>query len=529
MPEPAGDAPGDRAGMSRRELLRSVGLTAAGAGVVASVGVPLFSSISRADPPRSPLEAADPLRLDDVVVVDPRDGSARGGMSVLMREGRIVHVGAAADAPDSDVRVVDAGGRYLVPGYNNMHTHVLQERRSDLFLATMLAEGTTGMRQMAGSDKMLRHRAQNRLGLGSTTPGLLAMPGALLMPFNAPDARRARKEISRQKDLGADFVKLIQVEREVFFDAVGWAHQNGLRIAGHLPPSVSPLEASEAGFDSLEHLGTSSNIWIETSSDRAALRREQDTSGTFPNWLGYVPFAQEIVSSELVTNAVAKSLLNPALSNPPEFVAILQRALDSFDEAAAARLVETFAANRTWQTPTMVRLRTQYRADDAAYADHPWLQMMSPQAREDFTEVRDRFTALPSATLSAYHQYYDMTLDMVKRMHDAGVPIMTGTDGPGGNPGQDLASEFRELAAAGIAPLDVLRSTTTVPAEFLGRDDRMGAIAEGMDADLVLLDGDPLHDVGNLGAIAAVVRAGHHATSAEIAATVDRLRADAPS
>ncbi|MDQ1128952.1 amidohydrolase family protein [Microbacterium sp. SORGH_AS_0888] len=483
-----------------------------------------------AEPPRSTMTPAPPLRIDEVTVIDPRDGSIRPGTSVLMREGRIAQVIPTAETSAvAGVRVIDGRGRYIVPGYINMHTHVLQEKRSSLFLATMLAEGTTGMRQMAGSKTMLRRRAENRLGLGDGAPGLLALPGALLMPFNAPDARRARKEISRQRELGADFIKLIQVEREVFFEAVDWAHRNGLRVAGHLPPSVSPREASEAGFDSLEHLGTSSNLWIETSAERVVLRREEDTSGPFPNWLGYVPFAQKIFSSELAAKAIAKTLINPALSNSAELVTILQRALDSFDEDAADRLVEVFATNRTWQTPTLVRLRTEYRVDDPAYADHPWMRMMSPRARADFLEARERFMALPASTRETYHQYYEMTLMMVKRMHDAGVPLLSGTDGPGGNPGQDLQSEFRELAAAGIAPLDILRAATTLPAEFLGRADRMGAVAEGMDADLVLLDADPLQHVDNLAAIAAVVRGGHHLPRETLTAEIDRLLAAAPS
>jgi len=118
-------------------------------------------------------------------------------------------------------------------------------------------------------------------------------------------------------------------------------------------------------------------------------------------------------------------------------------------------------------------------------------------------------------------------LKLVGIMHAAGVPIMTGTDGPGGNPGQDMPSEFQELAAAGLSPLDVLRATTTVPAAFLGRSDRMGAIDAGMAADFVMLDADPLQSVDNLSQISAVVNSGHYATAAQIDETVDQLLASA--
>ncbi|GLY29830.1 amidohydrolase family protein [Kineosporia sp. NBRC 101731] len=513
------------AGPSRRAVLKGAGFSVAAVAGTASVAVPFAASQTSSTPPRTTVPAAQALRIDHVTVVDPRDGRRRPDRSVLVRGGKIVSVTAAATAPAAaGVRVIDGAGRFVVPGYNNMHTHVLQEGpRSRLFLATMLAEGTTGMRQMAGSDQLLRNRAENRLGLDEYAPRLLAMPGALLMPFNAPSIARARREISRQKALGADFIKLIQVEPDVFFDALSWAHENGLKVAGHLPATVSPTQAAEAGFDSLEHLGTSINIWIETSREREALRQEEDTASPIPNWLGYVPYSQQMFTSGIATKATSKTLLNPALLESPDDIALLQRALDSFDEGAAEDLARSFARNNTWQTPTLVRLRSEYLADAPEYANHPWLSMISPEARSSYQDMRRKFLALPSATRSVFHRYYETTLNMIQRIHDAGTPIMSGTDGPSGNPGHDLQSEFREMARAGLTPLDILRSTTTVPAAFLGRSDRMGAVARGMDADFLLLEADPLAKVEHLGTISAVVREGHYHTREDIGETVDRL------
>jgi imidazolonepropionase-like amidohydrolase len=87
-----------------------------------------------------------------------------------------------------------------------------------------------------------------------------------------------------------------------------------------------------------------------------------------------------------------------------------------------------------------------------------------------------------------------------------------------------MPSEFRELAAAGLAPLDVLRATTTQPAAFLGRSDRMGAVDAGMAADFLLLDGDPLASVDNLSRIDAVVNAGNYHTVTQLDERVDLLR-----
>ncbi|MCV7212885.1 amidohydrolase family protein [Mycolicibacterium canariasense] len=469
---------------------------------------------------------AAPLRIDHVTVVDPRDGSRRVDVSIRVRNGVVIAVSAlGAEDPVGGEWAIDGEGRFVVPGYANMHTHVLQNERPELFLATMLAEGTTGMRQMAGSDKLLDARRQSRLEPTGYAPGLLAMPGALLMPFNAKSIADVERLIAEQRRQGADFIKIIDADREVFFAAVDAAHSNGMRIAGHLPPSVTAAEAAAAGMDCIEHLGTGGNVWFQTSSDGAALRTEADhaESGRIPGWLSGLPFADHLFSTDFVQQRVKKMLLNPALLDSAETVALLRRALDSFDEDAAQHLVDAFARHKTWHTPTLVRLRTQYRADDPAYADHPWLSLLSDEDRRDFHATRDRFLDLPADTRATYHDCYDMSVRLVGMMHTAGVPIMAGTDGPSASPGQDLASEFRELAAAGLRPLDVLRSATTVPAAYLNRTHDLGAVDVGFKANFLLLDADPLASADNLSQIAAVIRAGHFIARDEIRSLIDQL------
>ncbi|WP_051796077.1 amidohydrolase family protein [Kibdelosporangium aridum] len=514
------DAPSGKS--SRRSFLKTAGIGAVCVGAGAAAG-PVYSAVTSSPvPPRVEIPRAQPLRIDGVTVVDPRDGSAAPNMSVLVRNGRIVSVAAAGSiAADRDVRIVDGAGRFVVPGYNNMHSHALQAQRPALMLAAMLAEGVTGMRQMLGTPELLRYRADHRLPLTQYAPALLSMPGDLLLPFNVGSADAAREEIDRQWEQGADFVKVILIERDAFFAAVQAAHAKGMRIAGHLPPSVDIIEASKAGYDSIEHLGTGNNVWIACSTDADRLRTEQDTSLPVPGWVARLPFAEDIFAARM-----AKQLINPAAFADPDNVALLRRALDTYDERKAREMGRTFAANGTWQSPTLVRLRTQYLADAPEYQTDPQLRLMSEQARKDYDEVLGIFTALPAEIRATYRRAYDMSLALLKIWHEEGVPIMTATDGMGSVPGQRLQLEFREMAKAGLRPRDILRAATAAPAEYLGRTDTMGRVAVGMDADFLLLDSDPLADVANLAHISAVVRSGHLHTSRELAETVERLRND---
>ncbi|WP_185976254.1 amidohydrolase family protein [Mycolicibacterium sp. 018/SC-01/001] len=509
--------------MTRRSMLRRTGMGLAG--LTALGGAAVVTQSAREQPARRlpPVPIAAPLRIDHVTVIDPRDGSRRVDVSIRIRNGNIVSV-SDDRAPDSDEWAVDGHGRYAVPGYNNMHTHALQAEFPDMPLAVMLSEGTTGMRQMAGSAQLLEARAQARLGVPPHAPRLLQMPGSLLMPFTASSVEDVQRQIAEQKHQGADFVKVIDVDREVFFAAVDAAHDSGMRIAGHLPLSVTLKEASEAGMDCIEHLGAGGYVWFETSSDGARLRAEEhDDSGRMPGWLGHLPFADQLFSTTYVQKHVKKMLLNPVLSDSADTVARLRRAIDTFDDDAAQQLVDTFAQQKTWHTPTLVRLRTQYRADDPAYAVHPWVALLGEADRRDYEEARRRFLDLPDATRATYHDCYDMSLRLVGMMHAAGVALMTGTDGTGATPGQGLASEFGELAAAGLEPLDVLRSATTVPAAYLGRTRDLGVVAAGMAADFLLLDADPLSSVANMTRVAAVVRAGRFIAGGEIRSVIDQL------
>lgn len=509
----------DEGGHSRRSFLKRAGLGALLVGAGAGGGQAVAHLLRPDVPPRTVFGQAEPVRIDNVTIVDPLDGSRAPGMSILVEAGRVAAVLPVGSVPaEASSRVIDGAGRFAVPGYNNMHTHALQAENPPLALATMLAEGVTGMRQMEGSEQMLRDRAEQRLPLTPHAPGLLEMPGALVLPFNAGTVEQVRQEIDRQWDQGADFIKMIMTDRDVFFEAVTAAHDRGLRIAGHLPPSIGIAEASAAGFDCVEHLGTSTNVWIACSRETEALWDEQDTALPVPRWVAALPGAGNVF-----TALMKDRLTGPATYTSAGVVDLLTRALDTYAEDRARDLAAGFVENGTWQSPTLVGTRSKYVADATEYRTDPWLEMMSTSEREKHTAAVEGFRALPDETLATFHGFYRRTLQTVGIWHDAVVPILAGTDGAGRGVASSMQREFQELAAAGLSPLDVLRSATTAPARYLHRTDRMGRIAQGTDADLLLLEADPLDSVDNLASIWLVVRGGHSFTATELDDRVEEL------
>lgn len=176
--------------------------------------------------------------LSGVTVVDTRDGSLAPHLDVAIERGRITAIDpAGAGVTSGDV--VAADGKYLVPGYLEMHAHPLELKDPSGALELMLAGGITGFRQMSGTPQLLKRRANGTLPLPAASPALLAMPGMVLTPFNAATEAAAMTTVAEQHAAGADFIKLGLVTPEVLYAAQAEAARLGIPILGHnLPRNV---------------------------------------------------------------------------------------------------------------------------------------------------------------------------------------------------------------------------------------------------------------------------------------------------
>jgi hypothetical protein len=153
-----------------------------------------------------------------VTIVDTRTGKLMPGMSILTGARKILAI-VPSDKMirDASIPVIDAAGKFALPGYNDMHVHLLDQENSSALLALMLTRGITGIRQMSGSSELLEQRRNETLPIDKGAPVLLATPGSVLTPFNAGSVSSADALIEQQKAEGADFIKVPLVSPEVFF------------------------------------------------------------------------------------------------------------------------------------------------------------------------------------------------------------------------------------------------------------------------------------------------------------------------
>lgn len=444
------------------------------------------------------------LVLTNVTAVDTESGKLTPDATVTLAAGKIASVQVGTPA-SSAATIIDARGKYLVPGFLDMHVHSMQDPHPPDSLAMLLAHGVTGIRQMAGAPELLERRSRGMLDFGQDTPECLAMPGSLLTFANCPTPEAGVNEVRRQKDQGADFIKSIVVSPKTFFATLAEAKRLGLAYGGHLSPGVDVIEASKAGLDFVEHLGPTELQLIKCSKAELIIRlimrlKPPPVPPLTPADL------QGMVGKILIANPVLFRL-----NMDPQAIDKTARLVSSFQPDKALKLAAACAKNHTWQCPTLIRNETMQFGDEPRFTESPDLRYIPTAVRQLWTEVARQYAEkLTPTAKDTMKRLMDLSLRLVKMFNDNGVEMLAGSDCGGGwvIPGISLHQEFDLLAQAGLSPLRALQMTTINGARFLKREATMGTVAAGKEANLVLLDANPIDSVQNLHRIHAVIRDG---------------------
>ena len=490
--------------------------------IIGSTAVAVLSAIVVACGGSDPLEVASGTVIQNVTVVNTRDGSLTTGMNVVIDGGKIQKITGAAVRASGTAQAVDATGKFVVPGYNDMHTHLFNVGATDpelpLLQNLLIANGITGIREMGGSPALVERAKQFNADLAAgkfDAPEILQIPGRIIgFPFipgfdggapaaAATSAAAAVQEVQAQKAYGVGFIKTIGATRDATLAFLAEAKNQGLGVAGHLNPSISAKESSNAGWRAIEHLGSSMGTLLDCSADEDSVR------ATLQSGNGVVP-----------------------APNPPSFATnvlnapLFQRVFDTYNAVKCQALAQTFAKNETWHVPTLIRVRTGRFIEDSLYRTDPNLIYVSKVSRAAWEAAAvQRLASFPPSAIATYHQYSSLESGLTRLMKQNGVKMLAGSDTSISNllsatwviPGFALHQEFALLAASGISPLEVLQMTTLNGAQFLNREATMGSVDEKKNADLVLLDANPIENVANLSKISGLFLKGKYFSAVALA------------
>ena len=413
--------------------------------------------------------AKAPVLFDNVRLFDADKGEFLPARAVLAQDGKIAAVGAAGslEAP-AGTRIIDGRGKTLVPGIWDSHLHI----GDDWDVLSNMANGITSFRSPGTTfDRAVdatKRRAEGSLLMGEPFISViidrkdpLAAQGAEVVS----SAEEAIAAVRRVKDAGLWGVKFYTSMNPAWIaPAAAEAHRLGLHVHGHVPATMKPSEAVAAGYDELTHL----NFVVMESMPREVI----DKANTRARMEGPARYFKDV------------DLDAPLMKN---FIADL-------------------AAKKTIIDPTIVIFEGMLTQDGGkphpAYA--PYMGIISPVIeRSAFTS--GGYPLVEGLTRDDYRKSYAKMVELVGRLHKAGVPIVAGTDGWG----IELIRELEIYRQSGFTPAEALRSATILPARIAGADQRTGSIAVGKEADMVLVDGDASTDLGALRRVVTVVSDGY--------------------
>ena len=405
-------------------------LVKAPAGPVAFTGVRLFD----ADTPR--------FLNDQTVVVD---------------KGVITAVGARASVTvPAGAQVIDGRGHTLIPGMWDCHMHI----GDDYTGLQELSMGVTSIRD-PGNDDVRTIDRRTRAAAGE----LLAphvYPSSLIDgkgPYTAQVANVATSEagaialVDKAKANGFTGIKFYGTFNPAWLPAsIREAHKLGLHVHGHIPAGIRPLDAINAGYDEITHI----------------------------NWVMMQAMPDSVLP---VSNGIMR------FEGPGRYAKDVD-----LESAAIKSIVGTMVSKRIYSDPTMVAFESLYVPEngDLSPSYAPFVGTLPPTTERGFRA--GGFAVPKDLTRADYRASWAKMVALLGRMHQAGVPIVAGTDGAG----IEIVHELEIYMQAGLSAAEALATATIVPARLVGQEAKTGSVKVGKAADLVLVDGNPSTRIGDL-------------------------------
>ncbi len=421
--------------------------------------------------------ARRPVLIDNVMLFDADEGNFLTDMAVSVEDGKVAAVGPAGSlALPEGGRRLDGKGKTLVPGLWDAHKHF-----GDGY--DLLANMATGMTSIRSPGTELNTLVK---AIAARAAGKLLAPeifGAIIIDQRHPLSAQSAVLVSSE----AETVKAVQLAAEnklwgvKFYTSMNpaWiapgaaeAHRLGLNVLGHVPATMRPLEAVQAGYDEVTHL----NFIIMQALPQSVV----DVSNTAARFEGPARYARDV------------DLDGPVMT---EFIAELK-------------------ARGTWVDPTIMIFEGSFTTDTPRLAPAflPYAGTLPVVFERNLNS--GGFPLFGDLTREDFIKSYEKMVALIGKLSEAGVPIVAGTDGYG----LELVREIEIYEQAGMSKAQALQTATINPARLVGIADRTGSIKVGKEADLLLVEGDVSAELGALRRVHTVISDGYLMSGDELRA-----------
>ena len=406
------------------------------------------------------------IAIEHVNVISMDNDTIDREQTVLIRGRRIETVGNAADTdiPAGATRV-NGRGKYLLPGLAEMHGHIpgakSAEKDVERFMWLNVLNGITTVRGMLGDDIQLQWRRE--IARGERLGPQLFLAGDSINGKSVTSKDDAFRRVTEQRAAGYDLLKIHPgLSWENFQQVAKSAAAENMPFAGHIPTDVGLERALNAGISSVEHLD------------------------------GYID-----------------GLRRPGFDNPQDFWGIT--VVDDVDESRIALIVQQTLAAGAWVTPTNTLYETFLGLESVDnMLDREDLRYWPQKQVDVWVEQVSTFRKESGEMLAQRQRVLELRARLIRELQATETGILLGADAPQifNVPGFATIREVENLVANGLSEYQALKAGTVNPARYFGLENSFGQVKEGMRADLILVDDNPLEDISKLRQPYAVVLAG---------------------
>lgn len=413
----------------------------------------LVAIASHAQPLVSNRDRAIVFRGVNVIPMD-RDRVLEN-QTVVVRNGRIVEMGSTVNSADArNGLVIDAKSKYLVPGWAEMHAHVppiddMEPMKEVLTL--YLANGITTIRGMLGHPRHLELRS--KINSGEILGPHFYATGPSFNGQTVKTPERGAEMVREQKTAGYDYLKLHPGLTNATFPAIAkTAQEVGIGYVGHVSFNVGVWRAIDAKYSSIDHL----DGFIEAIVPKSDTLAEPET-GLFGSWIAYRADPDRIPK---LVNALRDKQIN---------------------------VVPTQALAERWLSPEPAEV----------YLKAPEMKYMKASDLKNWENAKNNYLSNPKFTKEHAQKLIEIRRKLIAECQKNGVRLLLGSDAPQvfNVPGFSIHHELQYMVNAGLTPFEALRTGTVNVAQYLNKADS-GTIKTGNVSDLVLLNGNPLRDIG---------------------------------
>lgn len=408
----------------------------------------------------------DDFVFENATVIDVTDGNLVRAHVVV--EDYIISKIISSDEPHSwgNATVIPAEGKFVLPGLAEMHAHIPSMEWDDplieetLFL--YLSNGVTTIRGMLGNPVHLelRERAKNREILSPRI--FTSSPSLNGNTVRTPED--AKSQVQAYAAAGYDFLKLHPgIRLHVFDEIVKSANESGIPYAGHVSNLVRVRHALENKYQTIDHVDG---------------------------------FIEGLVPEEAGVNPIENGFFGYNFT-------------DLADTSRIDELVKLSKDNGVWIVPTQALFDRWFSPTPAAtLLEEDEMKYMSMETRENWVNSKNNLTETSNYDPAQWGRYNQIRYQLISALHKNGQGLLLGSDAPQvfNVPGFSIHHELKGMLDAGLTPLEAIQIGTMNPATFF--EGNFGQVKEGMEADLILTDKNPLEDLNHLKNPAGVMARG---------------------